>query len=142
MAPGKRRGKKKKKKPIKQLSVSVTLAITQNASPEVVMVVTTGLIPASLYKRNISWRNVSRTTPASLSYVSFSLDLRTRAVHCGGAAGVFTDMAACLCSHCWQARLSWMYCSTSVSMVRFRRSSSRTRFTRSYTLAPAAGRGM
>lgn len=27
-------------------------------------------------------------------------------------------MAACLLSHCWHARPSWMYCSTSHSMVR------------------------
>lgn len=45
-------------------------------------------------------------------------------------------MDACFLSHCWQARPSWMYCSTSHNMFRFLRSSSLVRFTRSYTLAP------
>lgn len=51
--------------------------------------------------------------------------------------GCRSHMAACLWSHCWQARLSWMYWRTSHSMVLLFRSSSRACFTCSYTLAPA-----
>lgn len=47
-----------------------------------------------------------------------------------------THIAACLLSHCWHARPSCMYCSTSHSMVRFLRSSSCIRLMRSYTRAP------
>lgn len=55
------------------------------------------------------------------------------------AGSLDSYIAACLLSHCWQALPSWMYCSTSHNMVRFLRSSSRIRFTRSYTLAPESG---
>jgi len=49
-------------------------------------------------------------------------------------------MSACRLSHCWHALLSWMYCSTSDSMVRFRRSSSLVFFRWSYVLAPVGNR--